>query len=119
MAIKQDHVLTFKVESGYDLVPRRKATSDATAYPFAQMNPGQSFEVRGIKTMERVRNAASKFQAEHAGYKFTSRTIGQEPVIDEDTGEPVLDDDGNPVMETVFRIWRIKDLVDNRNNDRR
>lgn len=63
-------------------------------YPFAEMVIGESFEMVGDKALTNVRNAMSKYQANHPEYRFATRTMEELR--------------GN---DKVYRCWRIEAKV--------
>ena len=70
------------------------AVGARSKYPFAEMAIGESFEFEGDKQLNNIRNAMSKYQANHPGFRFATRTVGERDV----NGQKVK----------VYRCWRIE-----------
>ena len=63
----------FKIESGIPIPPRSRGPGRKSAYPFALLEPGQSFFVKKAKskTMSVLANQHGK----RLGRRFTVRTV--------------------------------------------
>lgn len=88
--------LTTRIINGVKLESIPLPVSGAGAkskYPFGEMEVGESFEIVGEKNLQNVRNALTKYQSSHDGYKFATRAQGER----EENGAKVK----------VYRCWRI------------
>lgn len=86
MGTQDNHGGKFQIDDNVPLPPKRRASALQDNWPFADMSPGQSFQVVGKELANRARNAASSYASAHPGVFFVSRTMG----VDPDSGEDVV-----------------------------
>lgn len=91
----------FQLENDVPMPPSRNQ------YPFADMQPGQSFAIRGEEEARKVRNASYQFTK-----KVNEKATTPEEIVsfsvrktgEEDTGQ--VDGEGKPIVITLHRCWR-------------